>query len=567
MTIEDCESPATEVLVFLLSSLKKKWKWPIGYWFVDKIKSTVQSQLIKMAITECNDYGIKIINVTCDGAYANTSAFKILGCDMDQSYDLIKSDFKINLFDPSIYFTPDACHNVKLARNALGTFGAFKDIDNNLIKWEYIDKLFQLQSEIGFKLGNKLSSTHINWKGNAMKVKLAVQTLSSSVAHSLLYLSQTSIEFENCEATIKFVQVIDEIFDFLNSRNPFAKGFKQAIYVHNIQYLEEKMKNHIEYLYSLKTLTGQHLWKSKRKTFIIGFATAVKSTLAIAKDLLMNHNFKFILTYKFSQDAIELFFGFMRGKFGHNNNPNCLEFKNALKSILLHNSIKMSSGNCTLLSPNEDSIFAIKWNYKKTKEQDEEIDYYLLAEQSNNIFLNSITENVLYYISGFVVKMILPSLKCQYCMRAIIDAPCAQDHSYYNTEDIKSIKRFTNIKQKGGLKLASDSVYKTVRLTETLFKSLIIEKKNLFAENMDQKIMIYVQNELATSSTIFKECNDCWDSTDLFSKPHKIDLINQITRAYLKIRIHAYSKILTSSIAKSVSKRHKLTKTILFYNM
>jgi hypothetical protein len=73
--------------------------------------------------------------------------------------------------------------------------------------------------------------------------------------------------------------------------------------------------------------------------------------------------------------------------------------------------------------------------------------------------------------------MVLPSLKCEYCMRAIIDVPCGQDHSYYNTEDIKSIKRFTNIKQKGGLKLASDSVYKTIKLTETLFKSLIIEKK------------------------------------------------------------------------------------------
>lgn len=85
----------------------------------------------------------------------------------------------------------------------------------------------------------------------------------------------------------------------------------------------------------------------------------MKSTLAIAKDLLANYSFKFIFTYKFSQDAIEIFFGFMRGKFGHNNNPNCLEFKNALKSILLHNFIKMSSGNFALLSPLEDLLFAI----------------------------------------------------------------------------------------------------------------------------------------------------------------------------------------------------------------
>jgi len=75
---------------------------------------------------------------------------------------------------------------------------------------------------------------------------------------------------------------------------------------------------------------------------------------------------------------------------------------------------------------------------------------------------------------------------------------------------------------------------------------------------MDQKIINYVQNKLATSSTAFRECNDCWDATD-YSKPHKIDIINQITRTYLKIRLHAYSKILTSSIAKTASKRQKLT--------
>jgi hypothetical protein len=134
-----------------------------------------------------------------------------------------------------------------------------------------------------------------------------------------------------------------------------------------ISNIEANIKNIMEYLYSLKTVTSQYLWKSKRKTFIIGFATDVKSTITITKDLLVNHSFKFILTHKFSQDTIELFFGFMRGKFWHDNNPSGLGFKNALKSILLHNYIKMSSGNCALLSPIDDSLFAIKWNYKNLK--------------------------------------------------------------------------------------------------------------------------------------------------------------------------------------------------------
>lgn len=95
----------------------------------------------------------------------------------------------------------------------------------------------------------------------------------------------------------------------------------------------------------------------------------------------------------------------------------------------------------------------------------------------------------------------------------------------------------------------------------------MIEKKQLFVKNMDLKIMVYVQNALATSSTMFQECDNCWDTSDLFSRPHKIEIINHITRTYLNIRLHAYSKIMTSSILKTVSKRQKLTKTVLFYNM
>jgi len=57
-------------------------------------------------------------------------------------------------------------------------------------------------------------------------------------------------------------------------------------------------------------------------------------------------------------------------------------------------------------------------------------------------------------------------------------------HTTKKEDDNKSIRKFTFVRQRGSLKLASDSFYKTIRLTETLFKPLIIEKK-LFVKNMD----------------------------------------------------------------------------------
>jgi len=567
LTIEDCEQPASEVLVFMLSSLKKAWKWPIGYWFVDKIKSSVQAQLIRIAVSECQKYGINVLSVTCDGAYANFSSFQILGCNLNQTFEDLKPHFNIDPNTPNIYLTPDACHNIKLARNALGTFKAFKDEDGNLIEWRYIEQLSKLQSKIGFIFANKLSTSHINWNANSMKVKLAVQTLSSSVADSLQYLKNTSDDFKNCDPTIKFIRIVDEIFDFLNSRNPFAKGHKQPIRSNNIVYLENRMTQLIKYLYSLKTVDGVDLWKSRRKTFILGFATAIKSILEISKKLLANQIFLYILTYKFSQDYIELFFGHIRGRFGHNDNPNCLQFKYALRSILLHISIKQSTGNCSLLTSHEDSLFSLKWKYKKNEhvlENEEQVQ--LITDNCNNPILNSLTDNVLYYIAGYVIKKLLPVLTCEKCIKAVTDDSYVQDHTYCTVEN-ESFKTLTRMKNRGGLELASESVFRVIKTTEAYFKSVVSDKQQLMSKNVDTKIILWVQNTLALSATLFPESKDCWYVTDIHARPHKIKLINLISHTYLNIRLHSYSKILTSSIMKVASKRQKLHKTILFYNM
>ena len=66
------------------------------------------------------------------------------------------------------------------------------------------------------------------WTKQKMKVNLAVQTLSSSVADSLEFCVSTLIlpQFIGCETTITFIPMMDRLFEILNSRNPFAKGYK-----------------------------------------------------------------------------------------------------------------------------------------------------------------------------------------------------------------------------------------------------------------------------------------------------------------------------------------------------
>ena len=116
---------------------------------------------------------------------------KSLGCKFTNSFETMITKLKHPTRDYYVYCTLDACHMIKLARNALGDLGCFKTADGKLTEWQFIKNLIELQTEEGFSIANKLNSDHLNWQKQKMKVKLATQTFSSSTATALQFLQQT----------------------------------------------------------------------------------------------------------------------------------------------------------------------------------------------------------------------------------------------------------------------------------------------------------------------------------------------------------------------------------------
>lgn len=202
----------------------------------------------------------------------------------------------------------------------------------------------------------------------------------------------------------------------MNSRNPFAKGYKKPLVHADLEYLQKMTREHIEYLFHLKTRDGLLLTKSRRRTFIYGLALTTKSILDVASDIFyQNKTYKYLLTYRFSQDHLEILFSKIRGRHGHNNNPNVLQFKYAMRQILMHNNIKNSSNmNCIELDNDfNGSIFEFRW---KKKRQESLFNNNVILEtendENNNQILNiaepqhfgHLQDNILYYISGYIAK-------------------------------------------------------------------------------------------------------------------------------------------------------------------
>ena len=69
-----------------------------------------------------------------------------------------------------------------------------------------------------------------------MKVKLAAQVFSSSVAKALLFLEQSGHpDFVGAAATAGFLLLVDQAFDYLNGSSPFGKGCKAPTTAQNIE--------------------------------------------------------------------------------------------------------------------------------------------------------------------------------------------------------------------------------------------------------------------------------------------------------------------------------------------
>ncbi|KAF8789068.1 DNA transposase THAP9 like protein [Argiope bruennichi] len=150
-----------------------------------------------------------------------------------------------------------------------------------------------------------------------MKVRLAAQTLSNSVADALEYCEKNlkHPDFQGAEATAKFLRFFNDIFDLFNSRNLLGRGFKRPLSLNTeaeFSIFVEKAELYIE---ELKTApNGPPILESNRRTGFLGF----------------------LMTYKFSQDHLEMFFSAIRSKGGYNNNHTCKQFQAAYLRLLCH---------------------------------------------------------------------------------------------------------------------------------------------------------------------------------------------------------------------------------------
>ena len=283
---------ATDALVVMLVSMRGRWKLPLGYMLTKSITADVQAGIIREALRRSFDAGVRVRVLTMDGTAHNTSTYKALGCNLlPTKISGMKVDFPHPHKDANyrIYGMLDPPHMIKLVRNILAEYWELYWPGKGMVKWAYIVRLQETQkAHQGVRLANKITNKHISYKANKMKVYLATQLFSRSVAKSLRWCHEQNVpgfESKDVLVTAEFVSLHNDLFDVLNSRALTGKGLKAALTVDNLHIAQETFRK-FEQLYDvLQGPDGKKVIHSRRKTGPLGFISCIKTVEKLVADM------------------------------------------------------------------------------------------------------------------------------------------------------------------------------------------------------------------------------------------------------------------------------------------
>ena len=325
---------------------------------------------------------------------------------------------------------------------------------------------------------------------------------------------------------------------------------------------------------SLKeSVNGRSISCQTAKTGCMGFCVCISSVLGLY-DYLVNSaefDFKFLCTFKFSQDHLELFFSKIRRLGGFNNNPSATQFISAYRKLVVHSDLQdVLRGNClpletvpiltasssyvTNIDSDPPSIAAL--NSCSTRSRIINLDSSAVTDNDysfipNASLLSACSEKIVAYIAGFVVFKLKTTLHCEKCIAALSD------------ESFKEIHLLIKMKSKGFLIFPSQEVIDVCLSCEKYFR------QNVTLDLCPSNTSLYKLSQSLLQSFVNKHCFASLSAHMLDCEPvgnHVVLLTKAVIEKYLQVRYFYAGKHYTARLRdkyRTVSWQVK-TKLVIF---
>jgi hypothetical protein len=329
--------------------------------------------------------------------------------------------------DPTrkLYFLADVPHLLKNLRASLVNksklhlpekFFNERNISNKEITIEPLEELIKHQEDQELKLAPNLRPRIVDPSHfQKMNVGEALSFFSHSSSSALKYRALESSS-RGSLALAAFIDVIRSWFDLMTSRNrSMALSYSNKIkHGQAVTFL----KDFISMVNDLNVeANGKMMWKPWQAGMIISTTSIIQ-----LQEELLDLGFTFILTSRFTQDALENLFSLLRDK---SPTPTAIEVKNNLRIIVLCQFMKEKSASNYQFDDSEylldfiEELKEEKKNSKKTEDAtDEQFLRFLTYDLTNFDFIDHEQVDILFYIYGYILADIKKRYKfCKNCIR------------------------------------------------------------------------------------------------------------------------------------------------------
>ena len=270
----------------MLVSFQGHFKYPVRYVWIDKVNADDLNCLLSRILDLCAGNNINVQCITMGGTAVNFISIKLFGGKLGHSLAKNNGDFT----DDSYNYNSGSIAHSKISSPCTWWTRNFSRQQMSENRMEIYHLTTWRTNAIRSKIWKySFCQTHIPYFRNKMNVKVPAR----NIADARLFIIYSGHRFfQHAEATVHFMRTIDRLFNILNVKNLYGKGFKQPLISCNQIIWGQPKVNLIEYLLTLKTIGGTPLIIQHRKIFPVGFITANSSTKMLALDLMENNDFQ-----------------------------------------------------------------------------------------------------------------------------------------------------------------------------------------------------------------------------------------------------------------------------------
>ncbi len=315
---------ASSALVFMATGFRSKWRQALAYFFsAGPVCGKPLYDRVEECISRLHKCGLKVVALVSDQGSNFSNLLLYLKVTPQRPFFIHEGQ--------KIYALPDPPHLIKSIRNCLHDHAKITTPDGE-VQWAHIKHMFELDSQ-RLRMAPKLTQQHIFLPAifGKMRVYLATQVLSHSVAKAMKAYVKKGLLPESYLATSKFCQRFNDLFDLMNSSvkngsTPYKCGLSLEA-----DEMFDFIDSSIAWIESLKVFDQENNNVTQRFRCLDGMILALASIRAITIDMCTNHGFDFVLTRRLNQDPLENLFGIIRQRGGFNMNPTCKGFAAAYK--------------------------------------------------------------------------------------------------------------------------------------------------------------------------------------------------------------------------------------------